>query len=46
MSLYSCGFIAKEATQYIPLIGVISKQIGCLFLDRLNAKDRQAIVLD
>jgi 1-acyl-sn-glycerol-3-phosphate acyltransferase len=44
MKVFSSGFIAKEVTQEIPFIGTISKQIGCLFVNRNSSESRHLIV--
>jgi 1-acyl-sn-glycerol-3-phosphate acyltransferase len=44
LSKYSCGFIAKADVADLPLVGIIAKQIGCLFVKREDAENRNIIV--
>ena len=40
MSINSCGFIAKDETKDVPLVGTIAKGINCLFVKRESEEDR------
>jgi len=46
MSIHSCGFLSKEETKDIFLVGTISKGINCLFVKRENKEDRERIFLE
>ena len=43
MSLYSCGFVAKEDTKNYFMVGTISKSLNCLFVNRESKENRQRI---
>ena len=43
MSINSCGFMAKDETQNIPVISSIAKGINCLFVKRESEEDRKRI---
>ena len=46
MAIHSCGFLSKEETKNIFLVGIISKGINCLFVKRENKEDRERIFLE
>ena len=46
MAIHSCGFLSKEETKDIFLVGTISKGINCLFVKRENKEDRERIFLE
>ena len=46
MSIHSCGFLSKEETKDIFLVGIISQGINCLFVKRENKEDRERIFLE
>src|SRR5947209_558017 len=45
MNKYACGFISKQEVATFPLIGIIAKEIGCLFVSRENSENRHLIVI-
>ena len=46
MALHSCGFLSKEETKDIFLVGTISKGINCLFVKRESKEDRERIFVE
>ena len=46
MAIHSCGFLSKEETKNVFLVGTISKGINCLFVKRENKEDRERIFLE
>ena len=46
MALHSCGFLSKEETKDIFLVGIISKGINCLFVKRESKEDRERIFVE
>jgi 1-acyl-sn-glycerol-3-phosphate acyltransferase len=46
MYLHSCGFLSKEETKDIFLVGTISKGINCLFVKRESKEDRERIFVE
>ena len=45
-ALHSCGFLSKEETKDIFLVGTISKGINCLFVKRESKEDRERIFVE
>ena len=43
MAINSCGFMAKDETKDVPLVGIIAKGINCLFVKRESEADRERI---
>ena len=43
MAINSCGFMAKDETKDVPLVGIIAKAINCLFVKRESESDRERI---
>ena len=43
MGLLPPGFIAKKGVQGIPGVGVIATNLGCIFLDRNDSKDKKLV---
>ena len=46
MSLNSSGFLSKEETKDVPLVGTIARGINCLFVKRENQEDRARIFFE
>jgi lysophosphatidylcholine acyltransferase/lyso-PAF acetyltransferase len=46
MAIHKCGFLSKEETKDIFLVGTISKGLNCLFVKRENKEDRERIFVE
>ena len=46
MAINSCGFLSKEETKNVFLVGTISKGLNCLFVKRESKEDREKIFIE
>ena len=46
MAINKCGFLSKEETKDVFLVGTISKGLNCLFVKRESKEDRERIFIE